>query len=166
MPQKVKIKLFVIIAAVFISGCSSSVRFASKELSKEKKESKIVHIPSENSTVISEALDWLGTPYCYGGESRSCADCSGFVQQVFLTLGITIPRTAAEQYETSTHIEISESQPGDLVFFRNSNKINHVGIYLGNDSFIHASSSNGVEKQSLTNRYYQSRFAGFGRIVH
>jgi cell wall-associated NlpC family hydrolase len=166
MEQKVKIKLFVIFFAVLLSGCSSSVRFSSNDISIYDKETNKVIIKSDNLPIISEALKWVGTPYCYGGESRSCTDCSGYVQQVFLTAGMYIPRTAAEQYQNSIQIDNSESKPGDLIFFSNSSRINHVGIYLGDDQFIHASSSNGVEKQSLSNRYYQSRFAGFGRIIH
>jgi cell wall-associated NlpC family hydrolase len=161
MKQKVKIKLFVIIIAVLISGCSSSVRFATKDRQTSNAIANTEKIP-----IINEALKWLGTPYCYGGESRSCTDCSGYVQQVFLSAGLYIPRTAAEQYQNSIQIDNSESKPGDLIFFKNSSRINHVGIYLGDDQFIHASSSNGVERQSLSNRYYQSRFAGFGRIIH
>jgi cell wall-associated NlpC family hydrolase len=161
MKQKVEIKLFVIIFAVLISGCSSSVRFATKDRQTSNAIANTEKIP-----IINEALKWLGTPYCYGGESRSCTDCSGYVQQVFLSAGLYIPRTAAEQYQNSIQIDNSESKPGDLIFFKNSSRINHVGIYLGDNQFIHASSSNGVERQSLSNRYYQSRFAGFGRIIH
>jgi len=166
MLQKVKIELFVLFLAALITGCSSSVRFASKDVSSYIEDKTENYFSVENSMIITEAVNWLGTPYCYGGESRSCTDCSGYVQQVYLSAGIYLPRTAAEQYSYSIQINEEESQPGDLIFFKNRKKINHVGIYIGGNEFIHASSSNGVEKQSLNNRYYKSRFVGYGRFVH
>jgi peptidoglycan DL-endopeptidase CwlO len=165
MRQKVIYLLFVILSIAIVAGCSSSIRFSTKE--------KTGYSPNTNSdntypftnNIISEAWKWIGTPYCYGGESHSCVDCSGYVQQVFLSAGINIPRTAARQYTYALRVNEAELQPGDLVFFKNKNNINHVGIYIGKNGFLHASSSNGVEKQSLSNRYYQSRLAGFGRFT-
>ncbi len=166
MKQKVTSLLFVCLCTAIIAGCTSSVRFATKDVSAVPGITKTTEYSKDQISIITEAEKWIGTPYCYGGESRSCADCSGFVQQVFQSVGMYIPRTAARQYLFALRVKNGECKPGDLVFFKNASKINHVGIYLGNNQFIHASSSNGVEKQSLGNHYYQSRFAGFGRFIN
>ncbi len=110
------------------------------------------------------ALRYLGVPYSWGGESFSGVDCSGFVQAVFRRNGIDLPRTADAQYEVGRRISTSGLQPGDLVFFETySVGASHVGIYLGQGQFVHASSSNGVRVDSLSESYYANRFIGARR---
>jgi cell wall-associated NlpC family hydrolase len=110
------------------------------------------------------ALRYLGVPYSWGGESFSGVDCSGFVQAVFRRNGIDLPRTADAQYEVGRRISTSGLQPGDLVFFETySVGASHVGIYLGEGQFVHASSSNGVRVDSLSESYYANRFIGARR---
>ena len=115
--------------------------------------------------VMEECSRWIGTPYCYGGESRDCADCSGFVMEVFRAAGIVLPRTAQQQFSYASLIGKDELLPGDLVFFNNGSGIGHVGIYSGGGEMIHASSSIGVTRSSLSEVYYSSRFAGCGRVI-
>ncbi|MFC2132059.1 C40 family peptidase [Bacteroidota bacterium] len=115
--------------------------------------------------VLRFAQSWLGTPYCYGGSDKSCTDCSGFVMQVYDMAGIRLPRTAALQYNFGEDLDEDEITPGDLVFFIRQNKIGHVGIYVGNDQFIHASSKRGVVLQNLEDDYYKNTFAGCKRVI-
>jgi len=110
------------------------------------------------------ALRYLGVPYMWGGESFSGVDCSGFVQAVFRRNGIELPRTADAQFEVGRHVAGSGLQPGDLVFFQTyAEGASHVGIYLGDGQFVHASSSNGVRVDSMSESYYASRYIGARR---
>lgn len=106
--------------------------------------------------------EWWGTPYRYGGETRSGIDCSAFSQLLYAAVfGIgSIPRTAQEQYEDSRKIKkTNRLKEGDLVFFRiHSRRISHVGVYLQNNKFVHASYSAGVTIGDLTDRYWQRYF--------
>ena len=112
------------------------------------------------------ALRYLGVPYEWGGESFSGVDCSGFVQVVFRHNGIDLPRTADAQFEVGHRISMSRLQPGDLVFFQTYTEgASHVGIYLGDGRFVHASSSDGVRVDSLSEDYYSSRYIGARRTI-
>ncbi|MBS2099235.1 C40 family peptidase [Carboxylicivirga linearis] len=117
------------------------------------------------SSLKKEARNWLGTRYRYGGTSKSGVDCSGLSGQIYRQVyNITLPRTSADQYRQAKKVSKSGLKPGDLVFFKiNSGRVSHVGIYLGNDEFIHASTKRGVVISSLNETYYKRYFAGGGR---
>lgn len=127
-------------------------------------------IPSLTPTlerVLREADSWIGTPYLYGGNDRNGVDCSGFVLQVYLKAAeIALPRTSRQQQEYCRDLTRDQLEPGDLVFFtsRGSNVVGHVGIYIGNNQMIHASSSQGVVISSLQSNYYVQNYYGGGRI--
>ena len=105
-----------------------------------------------------DAMRFLGVPYVFGGTSASGFDCSGYVQHVFAMLGHHIPRTADAQYDVGKRVSGSKMAPGDLVFFQTYTAgPSHVGIYLGNDRFVHASSSRGVMVSSLHQSYWKAR---------
>lgn len=111
------------------------------------------------------ALRFLGVPYVFGGTSSTGFDCSGYVQHVFASLGISLPRTADAQYYAGTKI-IGQIKAGDLVFFQTYEPgPSHVGIYLGNNQFVHASSSHGVMVSSLSDSYWAARFIGAKRLI-
>ncbi|HEY8387130.1 MAG TPA: NlpC/P60 family protein [Parasegetibacter sp.] len=113
--------------------------------------------------------EWYGIPYKYGGETKKGIDCSAFVVTYMSVLyGLSLPRTSREQFERSKHITKPYLTEGDLVFFRTrkGRQISHVGIYLKNDKFVHASSSEGVTISSLTDSYWKSRYAGAGRVIN
>lgn len=113
------------------------------------------------------AKKMLHLPYRFGGNSFSGLDCSFFVKKVYSMVGIELPRSAREQFTMGVPVKKDELQPGDLVFFRTYAKFpSHVGIYLGDNLFIHASSrSKKVTIDSLEAPYYLSRFIGAKRIL-
>ncbi len=120
------------------------------------------------SGLLNRALSLLGTPYRYGGVSAVTGfDCSGFVLDVFAkSMQVVLPRTAAQQAHATQKIDKEELRPGDLVFFNTmKNAFSHVGIYLGNDEFVHAPSSGShVRVDSLNNKYWRVRFNGARRV--
>jgi lipoprotein Spr len=124
-------------------------------------------VESLPSKALLENVDeWYGVHYRSGGNTKSGVDCSGFTVAVYAAVyGITLPRVSRDQYRTSRKISTTELQEGDLVFFNTRGYgVSHVGIYLGNNRFIHASVSRGVMVSSLFEPYYLQRFVGAGRI--
>lgn len=117
--------------------------------------------------LLKSARGMLGVPYVWGGEQDSGADCSGFVQLVFARNGIKLPRTADIQYEFGRRIPADQLQPGDLVFFETyAPGASHVGIYLGRDKFIHASSGAGkIVIGNFLDKYFQERYLGARRHI-
>lgn len=115
----------------------------------------------------TKAFGFLGTRYRFGGTSRSGLDCSAFVQKVFNEMDVNLPRTAREQYEKGEVVTQGDMQKGDLVFFRTYASFpSHVGIYLGNNRMIHASSRDRrVVISSVDTPYYRSRFIGAKRVA-
>lgn len=118
------------------------------------------------AAIVATAESCLGIRYKWGGESRSGFDCSGLVYYVFKENGITLGRTCKKQYAAGTPISQSKLEPGDLVFFQNTytTGLSHVGIYIGDGQFIHAS-SDGVMTSSLSNSYWSSHYYGACRIL-
>ena len=118
---------------------------------------------ASGSSIVSIAQQYLGVPYVYGGSSASGFDCSGFTMYVFAQVGIKLPHGATSQLSYGTEVSRSDLQPGDLVFFQDYGyTASHVGIYIGGDQFIHASSSyyNGhcVVITSLSETYYNNHY--------
>ena len=117
--------------------------------------------------IVAYAKQFLGTPYVYGGNGPNSFDCSGFTKYVYSHFGVTLNRTATDQLANGTAVSKSELQPGDLVFFRaNTTKpVSHVGIYIGNGQFIHASTNTySVQIDTLSSGYY-SRVYVYGRHI-
>ena len=115
--------------------------------------------------VVSFARQFLGVPYVWAGSSPSGFDCSGFTHYVFGHHGISLPHVADEQFKTG--VSVNKLQAGDLVFFSTYEPgPSHVGIYIGNNEFIHASSGAGdVTITSLSTPYYRDRYLGARRVI-
>lgn len=123
---------------------------------------------SDNVKLLkTKAFGFLGTRYRFGGTSRNGLDCSAFVQKVFNEIEVALPRTAREQFERGEVVTRGDMQKGDLVFFRTYASFpSHVGIYLGDNRMIHASSRDRrVVISSVDTPYYRSRFLGAKRVA-
>jgi cell wall-associated NlpC family hydrolase len=117
-----------------------------------------------NLNVFKILDEWMGTRYRLGGATKDGIDCSALMQILFTSLyGITLPRTAREQYDFSRKISRTELKEGDLVFFNTIGGVSHVGMYLQNNKFIHASTS-GVTISDLYDEYWMKKFIGVGRV--
>ncbi len=118
--------------------------------------------------IMEAIINWLGTPYYFGGTTDRGIDCSAFTRQIFyLSAHLLLPRTAAEQYKIGKKVDKNNLEFGDLVFFhtRRHAYVSHVGIYIGDGLFAHSSSRYGVTVSSLESQYYSKRFIGARRIT-
>ncbi|MFJ7932779.1 C40 family peptidase [Sporosarcina sp. NPDC096371] len=121
---------------------------------------------SQAANITKTATSLMGIKYSYGGTTKSGFDCSGFVSYVFKENAINVARTASSMYASGQAVSKSNLETGDLVFFNTTGKgVSHVGIYMGNGKFAHASTSRGVRVDKLTDPYYWGdRYIGAKRI--
>ncbi|WGZ94682.1 MAG: C40 family peptidase [Candidatus Thiothrix putei] len=170
--------------ALLLAGCNSeNVKTAEAEQAKvytaqfahsKNNVANVARIPVQSSrdTSLLDRVVWnaekqKGKMYRYGGESpKTGFDCSGLTQFAFEQgAGVSLPRTAADQYAASVKIPKHEASKGDLVFFKTSGKrISHVGIYLGDDKFVHAPRTGKAITTDKLEGYWASKLVGFGRI--
>ncbi len=115
--------------------------------------------------IIATAKKYMGVPYLWGGTTPAGFDCSGFVQYVFKQHGIQLPRVSRDQYKVGTYVSKANLKPGDLVFFGSGGTVSHLGIYMGDGQFIHASSSRGVTVSALGSSYWAPRYMGARRVL-
>ena len=123
----------------------------------------IINIP-----LLQKIDEWWGTPYSLGGSTKNGVDCSYFTLDVMKDIyNVNLKRTSAEQYEQSSKIEWNDLKEGDLIFFKADGRrnISHVGIYLANNKFAHASTSQGVTISDLSDPYWQRRLYSLGRVA-
>jgi murein DD-endopeptidase len=118
------------------------------------------------AAVLRVAESRIGSPYQYGGAGPDAFDCSGLVSYSFRQVGVIVPRTAAQQFAAATPVARRDLQPGDLVFFRLAGRqVSHVGIYAGDDQFVHAPQRGGhVRMASLEDKVFRRGWAGAGRF--
>lgn len=117
--------------------------------------------------LISNAMGFIGVAYRFGGTSPTGFDCSGFMQYVFRkAFAVNLPRTSAAQAAVGSYVSRSELRPGDMVFFRtHGSRISHVGMYIGNDRFIHAPrTGKRIEITSLSSKYWNARYVTARRV--
>lgn len=128
----------------------------------------LMNTPAEevrNKRMFEFIDDWYGTPYRLGGATKKGVDCSAFSQFLFAAVyGLSMPRTAREQYNLTTRISRTELKEGDLIFFNTRGGISHVGVYLQNNKFVHASTSGGVMISDIFEEYWARKFVGVGRL--
>jgi len=130
----------------------------------EQETVKSVQIEGANDAgIIETAQSLVGTPYVWGGDSPGGFDCSGFIHYVYQTRNITVPRTVSDVWNFGEHVD--NPSVGDLVFFETYKAgPSHMGIYLGNNKFIHAGESRGVEVSEMSNSYWRDKYIGAKRI--
>ena len=133
------------------------------KLERPTKESKSLlgnwSTPDEPQLLVKAAMGFLGAPYRLGGFSMKGLDCSGLVKKIYQIFNIDLPRTAFEQSHIGLRVERSKLVEGDLLFFNTRKTLGHVGIYIGNNQFVHASSrKRGVRIDNLNTPYYDKRF--------
>ena len=157
-------------------GCKSSRKSSRPPYSKTEKprpgkssDEKVRIVEKSDNDLVAEAKRWLGTPYRYGGtEKGKGTDCSGLTMTVYHSvLGLKIPRNSAEQQKFCAPLKRNELQAGDLVFFSSAKgrgRVSHVGLYVDEGIFIHASSSRGVIASSLDENYYATHYHSSGRV--
>src|SRR5690625_64972 len=144
---------------------TSEKESSKQENTEQESEIKVVESEgySEHNDVIEASRSYIGTPYVWGGDSPNGFDCSGFIQYVYKTQDITIPRTVSDIWNFAQPVE--SPSVGDLVFFETYQPgPSHLGIYLGDGKFIHAGASRGVEISELKTSYWDQRYLGAKRI--
>ena len=121
---------------------------------------------TSNMKLFHFVYDWIGTPYRFGGSSKKGIDCSAFTKELYSEVfNLDIQRSSRDIFSTVSPVSKDELKEGDLVFFKiHSRRISHVGIYLGNNRFAHAS-SRGVAISSLDDAYYSQYFYRGGRLL-
>ena len=124
----------------------------------------------QRNQIASYALSQIGAPYRYGGTNRKGYDCSGLVHQSYAVAGIALPRVSAMQFKVGKKIGLSSSRPGDLIFFKQKGKINHVAIITkrkGNSvEIVHSTTSRGVIKEGLAgSKYWQKRLVAVKNVI-
>ncbi|MBS1638020.1 MAG: C40 family peptidase [Bacteroidetes bacterium] len=186
MRKQPHIYLYVLALGLFIASCSSHKKVVvtkntetNTSQAEGKKTDKTEAILQKYAAILSvdekqlknTALyifinDWYGVPYKYGGKDKQGVDCSGFSMTLYNTVyHKQISPSAKTQAEESKKIDASDLKEGDLVFFDiNSGKISHVGVYLQNNKFIHASTKKGVIINDLNEPYYKKYFVRSGRV--
>lgn len=174
--------MILIFGVWIISSCHSSrnISYKSSDYHKSKttvtskskntKKSGKSKVSNETNRVLKTAHSYLGTPYKYGGVTRSGLDCSGLVINAYDAAGVKMPRVSSEQATKGKEIKLKDVKEGDLVFFNTSgSRISHVGIVdkviKGEVFFIHASTSKGVIVSSLEETYWNRRFVKATRVL-
>lgn len=119
-----------------------------------------------NMKLLQAIDDWYGTRYCMGGTTERCIDCSAFALTIMKDVyDLNLPRIAQDQYNSTNRVSLMDLQQGDLVFFHTTGRyVSHVGVYVGNNKFVHASTSQGVMISGLNESYWSGRYIGAGRI--
>ncbi|WP_042859596.1 bifunctional murein DD-endopeptidase/murein LD-carboxypeptidase [Dickeya sp. NCPPB 3274] len=118
------------------------------------------------SKLLEQYASWKGVRYRLGGDSRKGIDCSGFVQRTFREqFGMDLPRSSYEQQDIGVQIQRNKLRPGDLVVFHAGSTGRHMGIYIGNQQFVHASTSIGVTISSMDDSYWKPRYREARRVL-
>ncbi len=157
--------LLLLAGCSIIVGCSSSGGNTTTSAEATQTTSSIGTSERHESSLFSIYNQWQGVPYRLGGTSKNGIDCSAFVQIAYRDAWqLPLPRTTKMQSKVGDNVNYEDAKYGDLVFFKTSRTTNHVGVYLGNSRFMHASTSKGVIISRLDNPYWASKFWQFRRV--
>ena len=161
MTKLVRMMLVGLLASLI--GCSSVPQNAPQP----ERESPLVTVEQmQQQALMAVYQEWEGVPYRLGGSSKKGIDCSAFVSMAYANImGLTLPRTVGEQRHLGVDVARDQLQSGDLVFFKTGRSTLHVGIYLSQNQFLHASTSQGVIISSLNNSYWATRYKMAKRLV-
>lgn len=165
-------KLFpamVLCASTLIAGhaCAFNLPSNMTSLKDQSLTHQVSHPQAEalKTKILAEYSHWKGTRYHLGGHSRRGIDCSALMQEIFQgSMSMDLPRTTGEQMRNGYRISKGELKPGDLVFFKTSRATRHVGVYVGNNEFVHASRKKGVTVSNLDNEYWQAHYETARRL--
>lgn len=174
----------MVAAGLLLGGCGSSKKTVNvkpggtvvtpgKPLPSKPGEEEYKHLRPNNSKIVAsileEARKWVGTPYKYAGEDDNGVDCSGLTMKVFEKAAeVKLPRSSAAQMEYTLRVKSEHLTPGDLIFFApspGSERVSHVGLYVGEGVMIHASSSRGVVFTSVSEPWWAKRYHSSGRVA-
>lgn len=171
-------KIFISVTALILAACSNSANQEKLSYQKDEKQldtlianlrtnkpnrANIKFSPISDKKLSKIYREWAGTDYQLGGSTKDGIDCSAFMQEIFSqAYSIELPRSTAEQQAVGKSIQKSQLKLGDLVFFR---KNRHVGVYLGDGRFMHASTSQGVTISSLHEDYWQRHYTQSRRVL-
>ncbi|MFM2657306.1 NlpC/P60 family protein [Vibrio owensii] len=159
---KVRRIFFPLIISTLLSACSSGP----DPETQVNASLPVNQLLSDNQNLFQFFNEWEGTPYRLGGTKKSGIDCSAFVQKAFVeAYQMSLPRTTRQQSKQGVEMSWSDAQQGDLVFFKTRRSTYHVGIYLGNKQFMHASTSKGVIISRIDNPYWASKFWQVRRVT-
>ncbi len=180
MAQKVKTYINIVATVIFTSlilflaSCKTTKTTTNTSVSAKMETLQDKYAPLlgvsktaiQNEKLFSFIDEWYNTPYKYGGNDKSGIDCSGFTQKLQQEVyGKTVPRVSREIYSSCKDADVSDLKEGDFVFFKveNSN-VNHVGVYITNNKFVHASTKKGVMINDLNETYYKKYFFKGGKL--
>ncbi|MCL1140918.1 NlpC/P60 family protein [Shewanella pneumatophori] len=147
--------LIIVLLSALLTACSS----APPEPSRGSSKHSLSNSAQTKSQLLQMHREWQGVPYRLGGNSKSGIDCSAFVLLTFQNqFGRQLPRTTEQQKNIGSSVSKSQLRAGDLVFFKTGWSTRHVGIYIGDSQFLHASTSQGVMISSLNNSYWKQKY--------
>ncbi|MGO1693379.1 MAG: C40 family peptidase [Marinobacter sp.] len=165
MAQTFKYAFIVVFTSLVMGGCASN-----QSVQPDTARAHYSPVEAAPGSAKAEKLwqafeRYEGTPYQYGGTTGRGFDCSGFITTAYREgLGQTLPRTTSQMLRYGDVVQPENVKPGDIVFFRIAGKDQHAGIYMGDNRFIHASTSSGVIMSELNGYYWKDRFSGARRF--
>ena len=159
-PRKIRVLAFAAALMVLAAGCASQPPGGNGPVASSR---TVAAAPGERAARV--ALEQVGVPYRYGGNSPHGFDCSGLVQYAYARAGVAVPRTTRQLWATAESVELSQLRAGDVLFFDIEGKMSHVGLYLGERRFVHApSTGRRVSVATLDAGYYREALLRAGRL--
>jgi len=167
--MKIIFKIILLLGSIAVLFSCSQKQYKIKIIDDNKQTISTSKTPDENTIkniILKEFKKWEGTPHKMGGNNKKGIDCSGFTHYMYTELfNVRVPRTTKQFFTAGIKINKSQLKPGDLVAFKPPSYPRHVGIYIGNNKFIHASTTKGVMMSDLDNPYWKKYYVMSRRII-